>query len=80
MPSKNISIKEEAYKRLKELKGKEKSFSDVILELTEKNKKDFSNIIGKNIDISWREVKKTRKRTEEDENRKRTLLRHQFPN
>ncbi|OKY77427.1 MAG: DNA binding protein containing RHH/copG family domain [Candidatus Methanohalarchaeum thermophilum] len=76
MPSKNISIKEEAYKRLKELKDKEKSFSDVILELTEKNKKDFSNIIGKNIDISWEEIKETRKRTEEDEDREKLLFRH----
>ncbi len=76
MPSKNISIKEEAYKRLKELKGKEKSFSDVILELTEKNKKDFSNIIGKNIDISWEKIKETRKRTEEDEDREKLLFRH----
>lgn len=76
MPSKNISIKEEAYKRLKELKDKEKSFSDVILELTEKNKKDFSNIIGKNIDISWKEIKETRKRTEEDEDREKLLFRH----
>lgn len=76
MPSKNISIKEEAYKRLKELKGKEKSFSDVILELTEKNKKDFSNIIGKNIDISWEKIKEARKRTEEDEDREKLLFRH----
>ena len=35
MPSINISIKEEAYSFLKNLKTKDKSFSDVILELKE---------------------------------------------
>ena len=36
MANVNISIKEEAYNYLKMLKGKDKSFSDVILEMKEK--------------------------------------------
>lgn len=37
MASKNISLTEEAYKYLKILKGKNKSFSDVVLNLKNNN-------------------------------------------
>ena len=76
MTSKNISIKKEAYEKLKKLKGDEKSFSDVILELTEKSKKDFSDIVGADLDIEWGEIQKSRKRRKEDRDREGVLSGH----
>ena len=76
MTSKNISIKEEAYEKLKKLKGKDKSFSDVILELTERSKRDFSDIIGADIDVEWGEIQRERKRSEEERDRERVLSGH----
>lgn len=76
MTSKTISIKEEAYKRLKRLKKDDKSFSDVILELTEKSKKDFSDVIGAELDVKWKEIKRSRKRSEEDKEREELLFGH----
>ena len=44
----NISLTEEAYNYLKELKGKDKSFSDIVLEMKEKcNKKGIKELIMK---------------------------------
>lgn len=76
MPSKTISLKEEAYERLKKGKSEDESFSDVVLNLTEESKRDFSNIIGKTTDLDWDDVKKSRKRRKEDEKREKLLLRH----
>ncbi len=45
MSSVNISITEEVYKKLKKLKGGDKSFSEVITLLVEK-KKDISRCFG----------------------------------
>ncbi len=76
MATKTISLKEEAYERLKRLKKDDKSFSDVILELTETSKKDFTNLIGADLDVEWKKIEKSRKRSEEDEKRERLLLGH----
>lgn len=58
MSTKNISLREEAYERLKALKTEEKSFSDVVLELTgdgdlreqeiTDGKEEFKQLIGMN--------------------------------
>lgn len=76
MVSKNISLKEEAYERLRKAKGEGKSFSDVVMDMTKESRMDFSNIIGAEIPIEWRTVKGSRKRTEEDEKREEVLLGH----
>lgn len=47
MGSVNISLKKEAYEFLRSLKNRDKSFSDVILELREKNTGgDIMNLFG----------------------------------
>ncbi len=74
MSSKTISIKEEAYKRLKKLKNDDKSFSDVIMELTDKTRKDFSNLMETDLNLEWSDVK--RERDKEDEERERLLSGH----
>ena len=76
MSSKTISIKESAYNRLKALKGRDKSFSDVILDLTEDTRNDFSNIIGEGIDTSTDALDDMRKRSEDDDERESLLRRH----
>jgi len=59
MASMNIAIKEEAYNFLKSLKGNDRSFSDVILELRDKRSigttKDLLRFAGvlKDADIDW---------------------------
>ncbi len=74
MSTKTISIKEEAYKRLKKLKKDDKSFSDVIMELTDRTKKDFSNLLEADLDLEWSDVK--RERNKGDEERERLLSGH----
>ncbi|HIE34536.1 MAG TPA: hypothetical protein EYP86_05295 [Candidatus Altiarchaeales archaeon] len=76
MTSKNISLTEEAYKRLKRIKGEDKSFTDIILELTKNVPSDFSDIIGAEIDIDWDEIMRSRKKSAEDKKRENLLLRH----
>lgn len=76
MTTKTISLKEEAYERLKRLKKGDKSFSDVILELTETSKKDFTNLVGVDVDIKWEEIEESRKRSKEDKEREGLLLGH----
>lgn len=77
MSSKTISLREEAYHRLKLLKDeKGGSFSDVVIELTEDSEKDFSNIVGADMEVSWEDVEESRKRFEEDDRREELLSRH----
>jgi predicted CopG family antitoxin len=76
MGSRTISVKDEAYSRLKALKDDDKSFSDVILELTENKNQKFGNIVGKGIDTSFEELKEERKRSEEDDDREALLRGH----
>ena len=45
MVSKSLSVREEAYRRLKSFKGDEESFSDVIMKVTE-GEKDFRKGFG----------------------------------
>jgi hypothetical protein len=45
------------------------------MEKEEDKSNDFSNIIGKDTDVSWEDVKKGRKRTEADERREEVLFR-----
>jgi predicted CopG family antitoxin len=64
MGSTTISLKDKAYERLKSLKGKNESFSDVVIELTEEENENFENIVGDGIDITAEELIKLRR--EED--------------
>jgi predicted CopG family antitoxin len=73
MGSRTISVKDEAYSRLKALKDDKKSFSDVILELTENKNLKFENIVGEGIDTSFEELKEERRRNEEDDDREALL-------
>lgn len=76
MGSKNISLTEEAYERLKERKKKNQSFTELILEMTKENKNDFSNLIGIDLDVEWEEIKKDREKSKKDEKREKILFRH----
>ncbi|MDY7083235.1 MAG: antitoxin VapB family protein [Halobacteria archaeon] len=73
MASKTISIKEEAYERLKKRKGDDESFSDVILKLTENDPNDFSDVVGTGIDASWKDLEEKRGRSREDDEREEML-------
>ena len=44
--TRQIAISEEAYERLSKLKENKKSFTKVILELTDKKKSDISDLFG----------------------------------
>ena len=61
MSSMNVSLRKDAYEFLKMLKGNEKSFSDVIIELKERRKDDdVMKLFGalKNKSIDWDSRKK----------------------
>ena len=77
MASVNISLTEEAYRYLKMLKGKDKSFSDVVIEMknnrTEKGTgKSLLKFAGclKNLNIDWNEKEKIMKEFREDFNKR----------
>jgi len=65
MASMNISLTEEAYRFLKMLKGKDKSFSEVVLEIkgenfrkgSKENVLKFAGIL-KDKNIDWKQVNK----------------------
>lgn len=76
MGTKTLSIKDEAYDRLKALKGKDQSFSDVILELTDRLPNDFSDIIGLDIELDWDELREERKARKGEVLREKVLSRH----
>jgi len=65
MSSQIKSVKDVAYSRLKALKDKNKSFSDVFLELTKDKNRKFENIVDKSIDASFEELKEERKKRTE---------------
>jgi predicted CopG family antitoxin len=44
--AKLIAVSEEAYSRLSKLKGKDRSFTKIIIELTEEKKTDISDLFG----------------------------------
>ncbi len=76
MASKTISLRNEAYERLKALKTDGKSFSDVVLELTESEDTKFESIVGEGIDTSFEELKRTRRRDRSDDQREDTVRGH----
>jgi len=73
MATKNISITEEAYDRLSNLKKKNESFSEIIVRVTGKaNLRDFFGIISKKkADEVSNNIKKSR-----EENRKLSEIRY----
>ncbi len=73
MATKNISITEEAYNRLANLKKKNESFSEIIIKVTGKaNLRDFFGIISKKkADEVSNNIKKSR-----EENRKLSEIRY----
>ena len=73
MATKNISITEEAYDRLSNLKKKNESFSEIIIKVTGKaNLRDFFGIISKKkADEVSNNIKKSR-----EENRKLSEIRY----
>lgn len=76
MGTKTISIKDEAYERLSALKEKGDSFSDVILKLTETSRKDFSDLIGLDLEVKWEDLKEERKKRRGEDRREDILSRH----
>lgn len=46
MASKNISIREEVYNKLKEIKREDESFSDLFLRLLNSQKQDINELFG----------------------------------
>jgi len=73
MGTKNISLTDEAYERLRNRKEEDESFTDVVLRLTSDDPEDFSDLTGKGIEASWEELKETRERSDAD-NRRESLL------
>lgn len=63
MASKSLSVREEAYRRLKSFKGKGESFSDVIMKVTD-GEKDFRKGFG-----SWEDKENVEKVIEEGRER-----------
>ena len=74
MASVNISIKDDAYRFLKSLKGNNESFSEVILRFKEKkgSKEAIMKYFGvlKDADIDWSEKEKRMKRLRESINKR----------
>jgi predicted CopG family antitoxin len=56
MPTKTLSITLEAYERLKREKLEGESFSDVIIRLTERKKRDLTEFAG-----AWRDAEEIEK-------------------
>ncbi len=73
MGTRNISLTDEAYERLKERKEGNESFTDVVLRLTSEDPEDFSGIVGAGIEASFGELEKSRKRSDADDRRERIL-------
>jgi predicted CopG family antitoxin len=73
MGTKNISLTDEAYERLKSRKEDDESFTDVVLRLTSDDPEDFSDIAAEGVDASFDDLKETRARTEADEGREEVL-------
>lgn len=59
--AKNISLSEEAYKKLSMEKRSDESFSDVVLRLLPK-RRNLKDVVGKNLissDITFEEIRKS---------------------
>lgn len=75
MSSKTISLKHEAYERLKSLKTEDKSFSDVVLELTEDEKGGLEQLMGMEIDATVEELIKDRRKEDFIDEEREKLIR-----
>ncbi|MFB6147513.1 MAG: antitoxin VapB family protein [Candidatus Nanohaloarchaea archaeon] len=75
MGSKTISLKDEAYRRLKALKGDEKSFSDVVMELTEEKKKGLEKLRDFETDYTVEDLKEDRENEDFTDEEREELLR-----
>ncbi|HET7324332.1 MAG TPA: antitoxin VapB family protein [Halococcus sp.] len=73
MASKTISLREDAYERLKARKRDGESFTEVVLRMTTEDQKDFSNLIGADLPVSWNAIESARGRSEADERREELL-------
>lgn len=73
MGTKNISLTEEAYQRLRARKRGDESFTELVLRLTSEDPEDFSNIVGDGIDASVPELGDMRERSDADEHRMQKL-------
>jgi predicted CopG family antitoxin len=73
MGTKNISLTDEAYERLRDRKGEGESFTDVILRLTSDDPEDFSDLTGTGIEASWEDLKEKRGHSDADERREKRL-------
>ena len=84
MASTNISIKNEAYLFLRSLRGREDSFSDVIMRFKEKkgSKEAIMKYFGalKNEDIDWAEKEKRMKRLRDSVNKRMEFARKNMQN
>jgi predicted CopG family antitoxin len=65
MATKTITIKEEAYNKLKALKG-DKSFSDLIIDMTEDEDVDLSKSAGLWSDVDEQKIEEKRKEFRSD--------------
>lgn len=73
MASKTISLREDAYERLAAQKREGESFTEVVLRMTADEPRDFSNLIGADLTVSWEDVESARERSEADEEREALL-------
>jgi predicted CopG family antitoxin len=69
MASKTISLREDAYERLAAQKREGESFTEVVLRMTAEDPREFSNLIGTDLTVSWEEVESARGRSEADKRR-----------
>jgi len=75
MATKTVSLREEAYRRLKALKTGEKSFSDVVMDLTQKKNSKFEELRDMNIDMTVEELIKGRREEDFIDEEREKLLR-----